>query len=585
MAVAGADDRSDARFLSAQPVPPHGGSTDFSLHLWDQVKSFGISPEFGRVGDGTPAGRIEFLTGARLMGFELEEYDPEKRLRELTDPTIKNQERARRRAAGYFEQLLPQQLQISDTMDEDLAKQLFEISRRATKTTSIFLKLLGRCAVRPGHQVTFSAQNGVSGSRRLREWALRLDAQNPADDADLPPWMRGRPRQNKAHATQVALFGEEAFPQLDQRTSGRGFRIMRGEVGKGIYFDNSSQFLVLKPDADAYRGEGADDSWLDEFQEVEPVAGDELLAGILPLQDTKLGATTIVSGTAGEARVGPFWDWIDLLRKGSTSIGGLDFAAPEDTPQEVLDDESAAMELLKQKHPGIGTLTTVEKMLENYRTMPRPQWAREYLSIWPETFGALVIDPDQWAAAMIAKPVTRPARVAFGMAIKPRGGTACIAAAWRSSSGLAYIETVEHRLGTTWLPKVGQAITTKYRASTIGYDAIAEGAATATEMEILRPKPRLQPITYTEMAAGCIQILRDLERGTLRVPKADVSLNAAAQIIAKREVRSEQGMYLWTPAEPGGDITAFDAATRALRNWDRYFAPSQGGSFEPIMGD
>lgn len=544
------------------------GSTEFSLDLWESVRSYGIEPQFHSGYSDDEEKRLEFLRGARLMGFELEPYDPERRMRELTDQVFASEERKRRRAAGYFEQLLPQQLQIADTLAKHHDTYSFEISRRATKTTSIFLTLLGRCVSRPGHQVTFSAQNGVAGSRRLREWAGRLDAVNPPDDLDLPPWLRDRPRKTK-HSTAVALFGEDVIPDMTPKR--RGFKIMRGEVGKGLYFDNGSQFLVLKPDADAYRGEGADDSWLDEFQDVDPVEGDELLAGILPLQDTKLGASTIVSGTAGEARVGPFWTYVDRLRNSSPGIGGLDYAAPEDTPWEVIENEKEALELLSHVHPGIGTLTTVEKMRKNYLELPRPQWAREYLSIWPETYGVVAIPAEQWAEAAQQRKVAIPPRVAFGLAIKPGGSVAAIVAAWRNAKGKAYLEVVEHRQGTSWIPKRAQELTMKYRGSTIAYDDIAEGKATATETMNISPRPKLRIQTYRENAAGCVQLMRDLERGNL-THFDQVGLNDAVLKAAKREVRGDQGIWLWTVGQPGDDITCLDAATRALRNWDQHFA-------------
>ncbi|MET0725923.1 MAG: hypothetical protein ABWY36_06200 [Leifsonia sp.] len=519
--------------------------------------------------------RREFLTGARLYGLELVDLDDEDEL-----------ERLRRMSPPRYA-LQPQQLWIADALNAPFDSYVVEIMRRASKTTTIFLWLLGRMLNRPGYQVTFSAQNGVAGSRRLREWASRLDKINPPDDLDLPPWLRGRPRVSKAHQRAVALFGDDLLPtDADTGTSGRGFRVMRGEVGKGIYFDNGSQLLVLKPDADAYRGEAADVSWIDEAQEVDPEAGADLLAGIVPLQDTKEGSAIIISGTAGEVRVGVMWDYLTRLRKGDPDLGGLDYCADEDTDWDVIENEASAMALLEQLHPGIGTLTTIEKMRKNWRTLPKPQWAREYLSLWPETFGVRAIDPALWEACALKRKPAFPTRVAFGMAIKPGGSSAAIVAAWRNARGEAYIEIVEHRSGTDWLPKRAQELTRKYRGSTIAFDDIGEGKATATEMGLLSPKPRLRMLTYREIAAGCVQLVRELERGKLRHSN-QAGLNSAVENAAKREVRNDQGIWLWTPRRLGTtdalpDITCLDAATRALRNWDLHFAGKQSG-VRPIM--
>src|SRR5690606_20795718 len=111
---------------------------------------------------------------------------------------------------------------------------------------------------------------------------------------------------------------------------------------------------------------------------------------------------------------------------------------------------------------------------------------------WPETFGTLAVPADQWLAAALSRKLPRPARVAFGLDIKPGGSTAAIVAAWRNAKGVAYIEVVEHRQGTAWIPERAQELTKRYRGSTIAYDDIAEGKATATEMLILKPAPRLR---------------------------------------------------------------------------------------------
>ncbi|ONI63912.1 hypothetical protein ALI44B_04610 [Leifsonia sp. ALI-44-B] len=465
-----------------------------------------------------------------------------------------------------------------DTLNADFDSQVVEVPRRGSKTTTIFCLLSGRCANRPGYQVTFSAQSGVAGSRRLREWAGRLDAIQPPDDQELPPWLRGAKPKRPPQA--VALFGPDAVPTVEPKS--RGFKIMRGEVGKGIYWDNGSTMLVLKPDADSYRGEAADVSWLDEAQEIDPLEGAELLAGIVPLQDTKEGSAILISGTAGEARVGPFWEFLEQLRKGSPDMGGIDFAVDDTTPWELIEDIEEAMKLVAEVHPGIGTLTTMAKMRKNWAKLPRPQWAREYLSLWPESFGVKAIPAEWWENAALAKKKTKPARVAFGADIKPGGGVAAIVVAWRDSRGVAYIEVVEHRVGTAWMPERYGELSKRYRGSTIAYDDIAEGKATATETARMKPKPRLRVQTYREHAAGCVQIMRDLERGKLK-HFGQTSLDDAVDRAAKREVRGEQGVWLWGVEASGGDITTLVAATRALRNWDQWFANKSNSTTSSII--
>ena len=523
-------------FFETSTVPPHAFRKTFFLRDWKLRKAEGITPAFQSDASTNETNREEFLKGAELMGF-----------------------------LGNPDELKSQQYLIADVLASDRDAFAIQMPRRASKTTTIFLVLLGRCALRPNYQVTFSAQSGVASTRRFREWANRLDRITPPPYED--PFNRPRTRSR-----QATLFGDEAIFGED-----RGFRILRGAANQRIEFDNGSSFIVLKPEAEAYRGEAADCSWLDEAQEIDPLEGEDLLAAILPLQDTKPGASLIISGTAGEARTGIFWDYLERGRGGDTSIGIVDFAAPEDTDWEIVEDEDRAMELLKTCHPGIGTLTTIDKMIKNYRSMAKPQWAREYLSMWPETFGTTAVPPEQWDAARLQTKKQKPPRIAFGLAIKPGGATSAIVAAWRDKQNVAHVEVVEHRQGTSWLPKRMQELTTKYRGSTIAYDDIGEGKATAVECAPLQPKVKLRMQTYRETAAGCIQFLRELDRGSIK-HFDQVGLNEAVVRAGKREIRGDHGMWLWTTMQPGDDITCLDAATRALRNWDQHFAKTTNGA-------
>lgn len=554
-----------------QSVPPPVGSTEFSLNRWEEIRNRGIKPTVHGEFSDDPELRREFLVGARMMGYELVDLDDLDRIAEL---------RAMKPARYPIQ---PQQLWMVDALNAGYDDYVVEVMRRASKTTTIFCWILGRCAERSDYQTTFSAQSGVKSTARLREWKNRLDRTCPDPESDLPPWKRGQKHVPARVARHATLFGDDEFTAAAPEAVTRGFRIMMGEVGKGIYFDNGSQFLVLKPDADAYRGEAGDICWIDEAQELDPEEGSELLAGLIPLQDTKEDPCMVVSGTAGEARVGPLWDRVNLLREGNPDQGGVDYCAPEDTPWEVILDEDAAIELLCQLHPGIGTLTTEAKMRKNWRKFDKPKWAREYLSMWPVTAGARVIDPEFWEASK-AKMGQRPARVAFGFDIKPGGSVAAVCAAWRNSRGVAFIEVIDHRPSTDWMPERGQYLTKTYRGSTLAYDDIAEGKATATEMQRLSPRPRLRLQTYRETAAGCVQFDRDLKRGKLK-HFDQAGLNSAVEHAAKRQVRNDQGVWLYTIDEPTADITCLMAAVRALRNWDQHFATKRAGGAAPIMGD
>lgn len=575
----------DQGFLTNPSVPPPVGRSDFSLDRWDEVRNRVVPPKYRSALGEDPQGRLEFLVGAALYGLRL---DPD------ADPM----------ALGV---LKPQQLLISDLLDVPADQYVFELMRRGAKTTTLLCKWLGRCAMRPEYQVGFAAQSGVAGSRRFGEWQRKLNRINPQTDA-TPPWLRGKVRpKSKALQRQTALFGDELLPAGDepdepelydmgrlpskllpeQYAHAASFRIMAGEVGKGIYWANGSQLLVFKPDESAVRGDAADVFHLDEAQDVDAGDAAELMGGLKPLMDTRPGAALVVSGTAGPERIGPLWEVLELLRAGDPDVGGADWTAgqyeddAEPVDWDAIKDEDTAVQLVLANHPGVGTLTTEAVMRKRYRDplIPLPQWAREYLSIWPRTAGSRVIAPDWWEAGQLLTFPKMPKRVAFGRDIKPGGESGAIAAAWRDDAGVAHVELVDHRSGTDWLPAVEQALCKAFPGCDIAYDDIQEGRATTTASLQLRPRPRLKVQTYRDHAAGCTTFLRELQLAgepatrERTIKHADQrSFTAAVAVAAKRTVRDDRGLWMWTTGPEGGDVTPLVAATRALRNWDMHYA-------------
>jgi hypothetical protein len=539
-------------------------SLDLHADLWESVRARGRRPRyFGRFSD-DEALRIEALRGFWMMGYELVDLDDVDELERL------------RASVPRRYAIQPQQLWLVDALNAGGYDEfVVESMRRTAKTTTIFCWAIGRCVSRDSYYVTFSAQNGKKGSARLREWKNRLDKTMPDPESGIPPWKRGQPTARSRRVAQMeALFGDDVLPDRTPDDASRGFRIMMGEVGKGIYFDNGSQFLVFKPDADDYRGEAGDISWVDEAQELEPDVGDELFAGIVPLQDTREDAAIVISGTAGPVRLGPFWKRVEQLRNGDPDIGGVDYCFPPETPWAEIADEDRAMKLIAAEHPGVGTLTTIEKMRKNWRKLSRPEWAREYGSLWPEDYSKSAIDGKKWRAGQIdpgAFPDLPAGKFALGIDVDPHGSASAIVAAWYDDDGVAYVGTLEHRAGTEWLVDELVKITRKYRDAVIGHDTVGAVLVEAEELARKRPQPKRRPIQFRDVGAACAAFMKQIDTGNLRHRIDDESLNAAAAGALKRPLSGENG-WAWT-RKTDADVTPLVAATFALRTLDQ--APTQ----------
>jgi phage terminase large subunit-like protein len=340
---------------------------------------------------------------------------------------------------------------------------------------------------------------------------------------------------------------------------------MRGAGNQNLTFYNGSLFQVLPPKPDAFRGDSGDMIILDEAQEHTADVSAELLGAILPTMDTRPGAQLVVAGTAGERRSGIFWDTLQEGRKELPRTGIVEFAAPDNTTEE----EASVPALWETVHPGIGTLTDLETIENNFQKLPRPNFLREYLGIWPEDYSQSAIDAEAWAACS-TEFSKKPEQFALAFDVSVDGSVACIAAAWREGDQ-AYVEIVEHKLGTDWLvPRINE-LARKYRLP-IAHDSVGSVLVEVAALQRLRPRPKLQPLGYRDLAPGCASIMKEINARTLR-HFDQPSLNEAVAKVVKRPL-GDNG-WAWGRRASGGDITPLAAATFALRAYDNMKTPQK----------
>lgn len=225
------------------------------------------------------------------------------------------------------------------------------LPRRATKTTSIWNTLIGRCATIPGYKVVTTAQDGIRARNRFREIQRILDA--PGVDFE------GKRNINNRQGRLRWANGDES-----------------------IEFDNGSRMWVVPPEPSAFRGEAADAMLFDEAGELSPAKSEAIVAGALPLMDTRPRGQVLIAGTPGLVRAGLLWDTIERGRRKEKRVGIVDYSIGDDEQSVIIDDDgnqTLNIKVLKRVHPGISTLTTLDRIRDRYDGMPLAQFEREYL--------------------------------------------------------------------------------------------------------------------------------------------------------------------------------------------------------------
>lgn len=429
----------------------------------------------------------------------------------------------------------PQGVRVAGVMEarDALGNPLYEecaieLPRRGTKTTTVQMVLLGRCANIPGYRVVSTAQDGTRASQFFANMMRSIEAKLARE------------------GLQPADVGIRMF----YHSQGREY----------IEWLNGSKWWVVKPDPQAFRGEAADCMWFDEAGELDPNTSADLQAGALPLMDTRDGGQIIVSGTPGLVRAGLFWDYLEQGRTDPAKFGIIEYAA---TDYEDPTDERVWMRV----HPGLAAgLTTIEKMRKRFATMPLPQFMREYLCIWPPDSTVTALDLVNWentAGDHLAEP---PEGVPFGIGydVAIGGSAAAVAVAWFDAQDEPHVQVMQHRAGSGWVGKtLAQALLTHPRVL-VGYDNIGDNITVAQalgRMERLRAPhhARIKPLPLKEVAAATAVVSQANDLLTLH-HAAHPGLDTAVKHAAWRD---SGGSRLFMRLK-GQEITCLMACVHAL---------------------
>jgi len=388
--------------------------------------------------------------------------------------------------------------------------------RRCSKTSSIQATLVGRMMRISKYAIITTAQTGLKARARFFDVAIPLHKADP----DTWPLWKAAGRECLEHAPTGARWD------------------------------------VVAPKGDKFRSEGADCVWVDEAQEFEDEETvRDLQAGIEPTLDTSPYPQLIISGTP-KAKAGMLWD--ALQRGHDGEIGIVEYAADEDDDP---DDEA----VWHRVHPGIGTLTTIERMRDRRKKLGRLLFGQEYLCLWQDAAATRLLPPGPWAGSCRDVAPSRPDRLGLAFEVALDGSYGAVVGAWRDGDGRAWWELLAVRSGAGWLP-IFLGDLARRRHLPISYDAIGQNLQVAEALTRIRPRPRLDPMNTRQMIAACPPVFDELHGGrVLHVDQPDLTTAMAAA--AKRYLRD--GGWVWNREAGGPAIAPLIAGTVALAAFDR----------------
>lgn len=365
-----------------------------------------------------------------------------------------------------------------------------EAPRRSTKTTAILATLLGRCLERPGYRVASTAQDGMRARFKLQEVMKEL----------------------RRRGFERAGLGKLHFANGTER----------------IEFANDSVWKAVPPDPGSFRSDAFDVVLIDEAGELDPEKADALMAGLLPTQDTRPESQTIVAGTPNvKARAGLLWDTLQELYDGVAGLGGVVYAAKEsDIFADLSDPDNPVydFDLLRRVHPGIGTLTTLEKVFSRLSKMGLEKWSAEYLCQWPSNAGSSALDIAAWkqCASPVGMPV-RPDRIGAAFDIDPDGMNGSLVCAWRDKQGKAHFEVLYCGSPENLAPFC-KAVSDKYK-TVVAYDAIGQNLDIAESMTRPPYRTKLKALRMRDMIGAAARIAKEIRnQNAVQYEQPDLTL-------------------------------------------------------------
>ncbi len=433
----------------------------------------------------------------------------------------------------------PQQLLVADVLAAGHQKNAALLPRRSSKSTSVLAVALGRAEARDDYRVgVLTMTTGKAGRSR---------------------------------------FLKDVVPAIERSGLPLGsYKVVRAAGQERIEFPTSGGSVAWLSTVDDLRGEAFDLIILDEAGEADPQKVEDTLAAALPTLDTRPGAQIVVAGTAGKYRRGNLLhDWLVLGRTpdpetGEVRAGIVEYAMPETLTEEDTDSWEAIRPHVLASHPGIGTLTTEKAIRDNYLTLPRETFLREYGGLFGDEGGSVsLFDPLKWARTGVdgALPAP-PERFSLAFAPHPDQISVSIVAAWRDDEGRAVALQLDHLSGIDEAAPRLLKYARRYKVPVV-YDAGSQvGQLIVERLTRATPRPKLHPFTYPDVKRAASLIVDEVDRENVVHYRDQLVLTEAIHLTVKRKSGDRGWLLGRDPKRPDDDITPAEAWAIALLHYD-----------------
>lgn len=448
---------------------------------------------------------------------------------------------------GILATVHPQMLRIADALAAGKLMNAVMMPRRSAKTTTLLCILLGRCYLRPVYMAGFTL---LTTAQKARE-RYRLDVYAPISRQ----WPDSTER--------------EAFDK------GAPVKLVKSNGSERVEFSNGSVFAVLSPEGDAIRSGAYDALLADESGEASPEKWEDVIGAVIPSFDTRPEGQLILAGTAGDYRArSEFWGTLN-----DPDAGVVNYSLPDDLDPEELeawepDEEhpkARARELTLAMHPGIGTLTTEDRIANGYKRLGVKKFTREYWNIFGTEGSNIALIPQPlWVASGLQltdlTATDRPEVCSLSMFVHPDADWASLVQSWTGEDGRIHLGVLHHQDGVKGFAGKVLEVSREFNRP-VTYDTSSRATENIVrELQEAYPAPLFRPLISKDVGRAAVYFMTQLREDKLRHYNQE-PLNDAAAIAVKRNWGTGNGWSFGradVKNHPEADITPIEAAAMAV---------------------
>lgn len=401
---------------------------------------------------------------------------------------------------------------------------IITVPRQSGKTAVVLGLALHRALSRHGNRVWMTAQTGQAARERFL-----LELADPV--------------------SKVA-------PQLVSVKKGAGdTRLIVPATG--------SQIRPHPPNDEYLHGEQSDLNLLDEPWSYTEAQGTALLQAIIPTQNTRPGAQTIMLSTEGDADSTWWHRIVDEARDGKPGVCIIDYGIGDhDDPTDV-DAVTAA-------HPAVGEIPNVDRdtLARALEVLGPVEFGRAYGNRRTSASRDPLLTAEVLDRADTDTPIPDGAPVCIAAAVSwLRDETVIVAAA--EVDGAVVVETIDRRPGLSWAPEVLRAVVAAQRPVAVVVDSVGPSRLLADQLDGIE----LMPLTGPELGLATDDLFDRLtaDPPTLRYRRDPVWRRewdgAATRVVA------DAGRVL-SRRHSLGSVATIEAALLAVHGLTRHTAPA-----------